>query len=131
MTNAARLCGWGQCAHARECGCRAFARHTTKRGTIDGGRKTDRGCGDRDTDRRMAASGIAYLSSAPAMIIVAVFLAFPVLYAAWQSLFSISPFGSAQPFVGLGNYIDVFSQPRFWSSLGRTASSFLASLFWV
>ena len=54
------------------------------------------------------------------MIIVAVFLAFPVLYAAWQSLFSISPFGSAQPFVGLGNYIDVFSQPRFWSSLGRT-----------
>lgn len=66
-------------------------------------------------------SGIAYLSSAPAMTIVAVFLAFPVLYAAWQSLFSISPFGSEQPFVGLGNYIDVFSQPSFWSALARTA----------
>lgn len=65
-------------------------------------------------------TGIAYLSSAPAMIIVAVFLGFPVLFAAWQSLFSISPLSTEQPFVGLGNYIDVFSQSQFWSAFGRT-----------
>lgn len=64
---------------------------------------------------------IAYMSSAPAMIIVAVFLAFPVLYAAWQSLFDISPLTTETNFVGFGNYISVFSDPSFWSSLGRTA----------
>lgn len=64
---------------------------------------------------------IAYMSSAPAMIIVAVFLAFPVFYAAWQSLFYISPLSTEATFVGFGNYIDVFKDPSFWSSLGRTA----------
>lgn len=64
---------------------------------------------------------IAYMSSAPAMIIVAVFLAFPVLYAAWQSFFDISPLTTETNFVGFGNYISVFSDPSFWSSLGRTA----------
>jgi ABC-type sugar transport system permease subunit len=66
-------------------------------------------------------AGIAYLSSAPAMIIVAVFLAFPVLFAAWQSLFAVSPLNRGeQPFVGLGNYIAVFGEQQFWSALGRT-----------
>ena len=45
-------------------------------------------------------AGIAYLSSAPAMIIVAVFLAFPMLFAAWQSLYDVSPLNRGeQPFV--------------------------------
>ncbi len=64
---------------------------------------------------------IAYLSSAPALITIAVFLAFPVFFAAWQSLFAISPLKDEEPFVGLGNYIGIFSEPMFWSSLGRTA----------
>jgi ABC-type sugar transport system permease subunit len=63
---------------------------------------------------------IAYLSSAPAMIIVAAFLAFPVFFAAWQSLFAISPLTDEEPFVGLGNYIGVLGKPQFWSALGRT-----------
>ena len=63
---------------------------------------------------------IAYLSSAPAMIIVAVFLAFPVLYAAWQSLYDISPLQREVSFVGFGNYARVFATPEFWSALGRT-----------
>lgn len=66
-------------------------------------------------------SWIAYLSSAPAMIIVAVFLAFPMLYAAWQSLFDISPLTTETSFVGFANYVGVFEDPAFWSSLGRTA----------
>jgi len=65
--------------------------------------------------------GIAYISSGPAMIVVAVFLGFPVLFAAWQSLFRISPLSDEEPFVGLGNYIEIFSQQQFWSALGRTA----------
>lgn len=65
--------------------------------------------------------GVAYLSSGPAMLIVAVFLGFPVLFAAWQSLFRISPLSDETPFVGLGNYIEIFGQAQFWSALGRTA----------
>lgn len=66
-------------------------------------------------------AGIAYLSSAPAMIIVAVFLAFPVLFAAWQSMFAVSPLNRLeQPFVGLDNYLRVFGEQQFWSALGRT-----------
>lgn len=65
-------------------------------------------------------AGIAYLSSAPAMIIVAAFLGFPMLYAAWQSLYDISPLRPDQPFVGFGNYIVIFSDPEFWSSFRRT-----------
>lgn len=64
---------------------------------------------------------IAYLSSAPALITVAVILAFPVLFAAWQSLFAITPLSEEAPFVGLGNYIHVLSQQEFWSAFGRTA----------
>lgn len=66
-------------------------------------------------------AGIAYLISAPAMIIVAVFLAFPVFYAAWQSLYDISPLSRETAFVGLGNYVRIFGEPSFWSALGRTA----------
>jgi len=64
---------------------------------------------------------VAYLSSAPAMIIVGVFLAFPMIYAAWQSLFDISPLTTDTSFVGFANYVGVFQDPAFWSSLGRTA----------
>ena len=63
---------------------------------------------------------IAYLSSAPALITIAVFLAFPVLFAAWQSLFAINVLSDEEPFVGLGNYIGIFSEPQFWSALART-----------
>lgn len=84
--------------------------------------------GDPSTDASSATTivgwqhpWIAYLSSAPAMIIVAVFLGFPVLFAAWQSLFAISPLADEDPFVGLGNYIAVFETPEFWSALWRTA----------
>ncbi|MEZ7813841.1 MAG: sugar ABC transporter permease [Paracoccaceae bacterium] len=66
-------------------------------------------------------AGIAYLSSAPAMIIVAVFLAFPMLFAAWQSLYDISPLNRGeQPFVGIANYARIFGEQQFWSALGRT-----------
>jgi|TARA_B110000114_G_scaffold141392_1_gene149321 multiple sugar transport system permease protein len=66
-------------------------------------------------------AGIAYLSSAPAMIIVAVFLAFPMLFAAWQSLYDVSPLNRGeQPFVGVANYVHIFGTEQFWSALGRT-----------
>jgi len=63
---------------------------------------------------------IAYLSSAPALITIAVFLALPIVFAAWQSLFAINVLSDEEPFVGLDNYIGVFSEPQFWSALGRT-----------
>src|SRR6056297_551698 len=83
--------------------------------------------GDAGTDAGSATqivgwqhSWIAYFCSAPAMIVVAVVLAFPILFAAWQSLYDISPLSQESPFVGFGNYADVFGTSEFWSALGRT-----------
>jgi ABC-type sugar transport system permease subunit len=64
---------------------------------------------------------IAYLSSAPALVVVAAILAFPALYAAWSSLFLKGPLQQEEPFVGLANYTRLFREPQFWSSAGRSA----------
>jgi ABC-type sugar transport system permease subunit len=64
---------------------------------------------------------IAYLSSAPALVVVAAVLAFPALYAAWSSLFLKGPLQQEEPFVGLANYTRLLNEPQFWSSLGRSA----------
>lgn len=63
---------------------------------------------------------IAYLSSAPALLTIAAILAFPVLFAAYQSLHAVGPLREEEPFVGLENYARLFTEPEFWSSLLRT-----------
>jgi multiple sugar transport system permease protein len=56
----------------------------------------------------------------PFMIVFAgVFIA-PVVYAIGLSLFRQQLIGGTV-FVGLGNYLAVFSDPKFWQSLGRVA----------
>lgn len=64
---------------------------------------------------------IAYLSSAPALITVGVILAFPAFFAAWKSLYEAGPLVEEDRFVGVDNYLRLFSEPQFWSSFGRTA----------
>lgn len=80
------------------------------------------------TTARESATGIvgwqrgpvAYLSSAPALIVIGLVLAFPVAYAAFSSLYDIGPLRQDEPFVGLANYIRLFGEPDFWASLLRT-----------
>jgi multiple sugar transport system permease protein len=73
------------------------------------------------------------LLTAPALLIILVVVAFPLLYSLWMSLAEVNLLRTTGPalelfgvrlplfrFVGLENYIRVFSDPLYWSSLGRT-----------
>ncbi|WP_218221227.1 carbohydrate ABC transporter permease [Nesterenkonia sp. Act20] len=57
----------------------------------------------------------------PAVLIVGVFLAYPIGYGFWMSLHEVSMFNlSAQDFVGFTNYQELFADPAFRNSLWRT-----------
>jgi ABC-type sugar transport system permease subunit len=58
----------------------------------------------------------------PALGIVALIAVFPMLWTFWESLHldDLRMPWLGRPFVGWGNYVEVTSDPRFWSALGHT-----------
>ncbi len=57
----------------------------------------------------------------PALLVLAVIAVYPILQAFYTSLFDINLTRPHRaPFVGLGNYELVFSDPRFWVAVRRT-----------
>jgi multiple sugar transport system permease protein len=57
----------------------------------------------------------------PAVAIVIVLLGYPMGYAVYMSAFSWNDkLGTVHPFVGLGNYADLLSDPQLHRALGRT-----------
>ncbi len=59
----------------------------------------------------------------PALILLVVFLVGPMIFALWGSLTNaaLTGYRAAKPeFIGLDNYISLFSDPDFWSSVGLT-----------
>ena len=69
-----------------------------------------------------------YLFSLPAILLVAAILGFPVLYGVWQSLFTRETLASPLEWVGLDNYIEMFSADTFWLAMNRTAVFTFGSL---
>jgi multiple sugar transport system permease protein len=63
---------------------------------------------------------IPYLFSAPSIIFVSIILAYPVLWGFVQSLFRREVFAQPPAFVGFQNYTEMFADPVFWDSLGKT-----------
>lgn len=63
--------------------------------------------------RRLSFVGYAFV--APALIFMGLFVLLPFGVGLWQSLFT--GFGQNLRYVGLQNYIEIFSNPRFWNSL--------------
>ena len=61
----------------------------------------------------------AYLYILPATAVLVVFHFFPAFYAAYISLFNTNLLGRWN-FVGLGNYIEMFSDPDFLRSVSNT-----------
>lgn len=59
---------------------------------------------------------------------VSVLLVFPILYALWGSLFRAEFIGAPEEFVGLQNYVDLFTDSDFLSSIGRSAVFMVGSL---
>jgi len=59
---------------------------------------------------------------APMMAVLLVVAVFPVVYSFWISLFDLKLTRPHRvPFVGFDNYVKVFHDALFWSSVGRTA----------
>ncbi len=59
----------------------------------------------------------------PAVVLLVVFLLGPIIYAIWGSLTNraLTGYRAAQPeFVGLDNYVSLFTDPNFWTALVLT-----------
>lgn len=57
---------------------------------------------------------------APNVVLLGVFAYWPVIYNGYLSLTSWDLLSPEKPFVGLANYVDMFTDPDFWAVLGRT-----------
>ncbi|HLV37714.1 MAG TPA: sugar ABC transporter permease [Spirillospora sp.] len=60
-----------------------------------------------------------YLLLTPYLIFFIIFLAYPIVRGVYMSLFDWGILGPRE-FVGLGNYINLFSDDRFWRVLGNS-----------
>ncbi|HLS72541.1 MAG TPA: sugar ABC transporter permease [Actinomycetaceae bacterium] len=68
-----------------------------------------------------------YLYITPFFVVFAIAGLFPILYTAYVSLHDWHLIGGQGEMVGLSNYLDVLSQPRFYTALRNTFSIFLLS----
>ncbi len=65
---------------------------------------------------------LACLLILPSFVVVFALILVPMVRAFWMSLHRINLKQPAlgQPFIGLGNYSDVFQDPNFWATINRT-----------
>lgn len=81
-----------------------------------------RGAARRDPPRRRHRRRFnsAYLFVAPSVVLIAVFIAEPILQSAWMSLHDWTVGGADNPFRGLANYRALWQDSRFWNALRVT-----------
>jgi multiple sugar transport system permease protein len=87
----------------------------------------------RGRARVQRRTGTAYLFLAPFLILFCVFVVAPAIYGLWISLHTWNPLLPLQPWVGLKNYIDLFTPGSltsgdFWQSVGNTGIFTVASV---
>ncbi len=63
----------------------------------------------------------ALLFLSPTLIIVGVFIFFPIVFSFYLSFHEWNMFGGEQTFIGLGNYVRMFSDAAFWDVFLQTA----------
>ncbi|NMB55410.1 MAG: sugar ABC transporter permease [Leptolinea sp.] len=71
--------------------------------------------------RRKIRINSAYLFITPSMLIIAIFVLYPILQALWMSFHSWSFLDPERTFIGLKNYFQLFQDDRFWNSLRVSA----------
>jgi ABC-type sugar transport system permease subunit len=64
-----------------------------------------------------------WLLTAPALIVILLIALFPLGWTLWESFHEhdLRMPWLGRPFVGLGNYVTIFQDARFWQALGHTA----------
>jgi multiple sugar transport system permease protein len=70
---------------------------------------------------RQRRAATAYVFLFPAISILVVFVIWPIIDVFWQSLRGTTFLPPASPYVGVGNFRSVFSDPQFWEDLRTTA----------
>lgn len=68
-----------------------------------------------------AAWRFSYLLIVPTILVIGTMLGVPLVYAIIQSFFRVELLTPGTPFVGFQNYVNVFTDAQFWSSLRLTA----------
>ena len=62
----------------------------------------------------------AYLFVAPALLLAAVFIVWPIIQSGWMSLHDWTIGDDSHKWLGFGNYTELFHDSRFWNSLKVT-----------
>ncbi|MFE5143771.1 carbohydrate ABC transporter permease [Streptomyces fagopyri] len=70
--------------------------------------------------RRPLRLNPAYLFVAPSVVIIAVFIAEPIIQSAWMSLHTWTVGAPSNPYTGLANYRELWHDSRFWKALRVT-----------
>jgi raffinose/stachyose/melibiose transport system permease protein len=85
----------------------------------------------REWRRSIVPAGLVpWLFLAPAMLIFGVVLVYPMLYSIWLSLFQWDGVSPIKTWVGIGNYVELFTANRvFWIALKNSIFWSLLSLF--
>ncbi len=99
--------------------------------THAGGSGPGRVAGRARASRRKTLT--AYLFLAPFLLLFGSFIVAPGIFGVWMSLTNWSPFREVQDFVGLQNYIDLFTpgtvtSADFWKSMSVTGTFVLVSV---
>ncbi len=71
----------------------------------------------RRSGRLRSGGSKAYLYLAPTLIILAVFVYFPIIESFRLSMNRVAPFGTAEIFVGLDNYTRLLQSSEFWNNV--------------
>lgn len=69
---------------------------------------------------RIGEKGVPALLLAPALILFSVFMFYPLLYTFYLSFFDWNMTRPTKEFVGLDNYISIFTDPNFGKIMGNT-----------
>jgi ABC-type sugar transport system permease subunit len=70
--------------------------------------------------RRRRPFRAGYLFLLPSAVILAAFVVYPIVQSGWMSLHDWSFLSPQHRFVGLGNYREIWHDPRFWNALRNT-----------
>ncbi|WP_439693148.1 carbohydrate ABC transporter permease [Curtobacterium sp. SP.BCo] len=99
---------------------------TPRDGAAASGRSSSREA--RPTRRRPRRFQPAWLFMAPSLLILGAFVVFPILRSLYYSFFDWTVGAVSQPFVGFGNYVQLFHDQQFWNALRITLEYTIVSV---
>jgi ABC-type sugar transport system permease subunit len=73
---------------------------------------------------------LGWMMALPALSVIALIALGPVLWAVWESLYlhDLRMPWLGHRFIGMQNYVEAFSDPRFWGAIGHTVAFAAASV---